>query len=50
MSLSIVKHFCRRDTQDHKPYDESVYIAKLELRGSPLAKLIPTAAEQAEAS
>ena len=36
--------------QDHKPYDESVYIAKLELRGSPLAKLIPTAAEQAEAS
>jgi transposase len=32
--------------QDHEPYDESVYIAKLELRGSPLAKLIPTAAEQ----
>jgi transposase len=27
--------------QDHVPYDESVYIAKLELRGSPLAKIIP---------
>jgi transposase len=36
--------------QDHEPYDESVYIAKLELRGSPLAKLIPTAAEQAVSS
>ena len=33
--------------QDREPYDESVYIAKLELRGSPLAKLIPTADEQA---
>jgi transposase len=36
--------------QDHEPYDESVYIARLELRGSPLAKLIPTAAEQAVSS
>jgi transposase len=33
--------------QDHQAYDESVYIAKLELRGSALAKLIPTVAEQA---
>ncbi len=31
--------------QDHEPYDEAVYIAKLELRGSPLAKLIPAKAE-----
>jgi len=31
--------------QDHEPYDEVVYIAKLELRGSPLAKLIPAQAE-----
>jgi transposase len=36
--------------QDHEPYDESVYIAKLELRGSPLAKLIATATEQAVSS
>jgi transposase len=31
--------------QDHEPYDESAYIARLELRGSPLAKLIPAQAE-----
>jgi transposase len=31
--------------QDHEPYDEDLYIAKLELRGSPLAKLIPAEAE-----
>src|SRR5262249_56834339 len=34
-----------RGWQDHEPYDEVVYIAKLELRGSPLAKLIPAQAE-----
>jgi transposase len=31
--------------QDHEPYDEAIYIAKLELRGSPLAKLISAEAE-----
>lgn len=33
--------------QDHEPYDELVYIAKLESRGSPLSKLILTVAGQA---
>ena len=36
--------------QDGVPYDEAAYIAKLELRGSPLAKLIPAEAEQAARS
>lgn len=31
--------------QDREPYDEAIYIAKLELRGSPLAKLIPAETE-----
>jgi hypothetical protein len=32
--------------QDREPYDEAVYIARLELRGSPLAQLIPAEAER----
>src|SRR4029434_3105948 len=32
--------------QDREPYDEAIYIARLELRGSPLAQLIPAEAER----